>query len=191
MPAMPTKPARRLTTEELRDRKPDRETFLARPRTPIAIVLDSVHGPYNQGALFRLADAFALERLHFCGDDPLRVWNRRFKKAARGTTAWVPYSSGEVSVDVVASYRERGYQVVAAEQAEGSVSMASAELMAPMCLVLGAEMHGVSREVLELCDVVVEFPMLGMANSLNIAMSAAMLVQAAFQTVALGGPPVG
>ena len=173
----------RLPTDALRARKGDRADFVARPRTPIAVVLDGVHGPYNQGALFRLADGFLLEHLHFCGAE-LILWNRRFKKAARGTERWVPHSVDEDSVSVVLAYRARGYQIVAAEQATRSVPLWQATLRGPLCLVLGAEMDGVSDPVLALCDLVVEFPTLGMANSLNVSMSAAMLVSAAYGALA-------
>jgi len=176
-------PPRRISTEALRARKGDRADFAARPRTPIAMVLDGVHGPYNQGALFRLCDGLMLEWLHVCGAT-LTPWNRRFKKAARGTVDWVPYSVGEVSVDVVQAYRARGYQIVVAEQAIGSVPVWEARLATPMCVVLGAELDGVSEAVLALADVVVELPTLGMANSLNLSMSAAMVAISAYSAFA-------
>ncbi len=172
-------PARRIGTDALRARKPDRADFESIPRTPIALVLDGVHGPYNQGALFRLADGFLLEKLHFCRAT-LVAWNRRFKKAASGTPRWVPHAVGEATGDVVCAYRGRGYQIVVAEQAAGSVPVWEAPLRAPMCIVLGAELDGVSESVVALADVVVELPSLGMANSLNISMSAAMMIVSAY-----------
>lgn len=170
---------RRLSTDALRARKLTREAFRALPRTPIAMVLDGVSGPYNQGALYRLADAFLLERLHFCGAE-LAPWNRRFKKAGRGTPDWVPSVVGEDAVEVVEAYRARGYQIVAVEQAEGSVTPWAAPLRAPLCLVFGAELTGITEPVLARADVIVELPTLGMANSLNISMSAAMMVMTAY-----------
>lgn len=178
-PTDPPPPPRRYSTAALRARKVERAAFDELGRSPIALVLDGVHGPYNQGALFRLGDSFLLEHLHFCRAE-LVTWNRRFKKAARGTPGWVPHTVGEDTVEVASAYRERGYQIVVAEQAAGSVPVWRAPMRAPMCLVLGAELDGVSEAVMAMADVVVEFPSLGMANSLNIAMSAAMLVVSAF-----------
>ena len=57
---------------------------------------------------------------------------------------------------------------------------------APVCIVMGAEMEGVRDAILALADVIVEFPTLGMANSLNISMTAAMMVSAAFGQVTAG-----
>lgn len=174
----------RLRTDALRARKLSREAFRALPRTPIAVVLDGIHNPYNQGALFRLADGFLIEKLHFCGPE-LQHWNRRFKKAARGTTGWVPHATGEQAIDVVQAYQAQGYQIVVAEQADGSVSPWQAQFTAPVCLVMGAEMDGVRDDIIALADMVIELPTLGMANSLNIAMSAAMIVMSAFGQVGL------
>lgn len=171
--------SQRITTDMLRARKPDRADFADLPRTPIAMVLDGVHGPYNQGALFRLADSFLLERVHFCGAT-LTPWNRRFKTAGRGTPHWVPHFVGEDTVEVVTEYRARGYQIVVAEQATNSVPVSAVAFRAPLCIVMGAELDGVSEAALALADVVVEFPALGMANSLNISMTAAMMVSAAY-----------
>jgi 23S rRNA (guanosine2251-2'-O)-methyltransferase len=178
-------PEIRLGTDDLRARKLGREAFRALPRTPITLVLDGVHNPYNQGALLRLADGFLLEKLHFCGP-PVQHWNRRFKKAARGTTGWVPHSAGEDALTVVEGYKAQGYQIVAAEQADGSVGPWQVEFKAPVCIVMGAEMDGVRDAILALADAIVEFPTLGMANSLNISMTAAMMVSAAFGQM---GPP--
>jgi len=178
-----TKPnPERLDRGELRARKHDRATFRALPRTPIVLVLDGVFGNYNQGALFRLADAFMLEHLHFCGA-PIMPGHRRFTKAARGTLPWVPYSAEEEVTEVVKRYASAGYQIVAVEQCEGSVSALDAPLRGPLCLVLGGELAGVSDEVLALADLTVELPSMGMANSLNVAMTAGMLVFSAYQAL--------
>ncbi|MEE2643313.1 MAG: TrmH family RNA methyltransferase [Myxococcota bacterium] len=174
----------RLDRDDLRARKHDRARFHTLDRTPIALVLDGVFGSYNQGAIFRLADAFLIERIHFCGT-PVIAGHRRFLKAARGTHPWVPYTSEEEVTAVVQRYADQGYQVVAVEQCEGSVSVLDLndQLRAPLCLVLGGELSGVSPEALELAELVVEHPTLGMANSLNVAMSAGMLVLSAYRSI--------
>ncbi len=173
----------RLDTEALRARKPDRHTFRDAPRAPIAIVLDGVQGNYNKGAIFRLCDAFLIEHLHLC-HTTLEHWGRRFVKAARGTYHWVPYTVGEDTLEVVRAYQTRGYQVVVTEQCAGSVPVWAAELQAPVCIVLGSEMEGVSPAVVAVADAIVELPTMGMANSLNVSMSAAMLVMSAFRCLA-------
>ena len=170
----------RLDRAALRARKMDRLTFKNQPRTPIVLILDGVEGNYNKGAIFRLCDAFMLEHLHLCNTN-LEYWHRRFTKAARGTMKWVPYTVGEDTVAVIERYRERGYQIVVAEQCEGSIPAWQVVFRDPLCIVLGGELSGVSGEVIAQADQRVELPTMGMANSLNVSMSAGMLVFAAYQ----------
>ena len=170
----------RLDTDALRSRKIDREAFTEIPRSPIALVLDGVYGNYNKGALFRLADAFLVEKLHFCGTT-LEHWHRRFKKSARGTQGWVPHSVDEDTLEVLGAYRERGYQIVVVEQCTGSIPLLETRFSSPVCIVLGGEIRGVNPAVVEAADLVVELPTMGMANSLNVSMSAGMVVLMAFQ----------
>ena len=171
----------RLDRASLRSRKHSREEFKELERTPIALVLDGVFGNYNQGALFRLADALMLEQIHFCGVE-LQTWHRRFLKSARGTHKWVPHTVGMQTREVLENYSTLGYQIVIVEQCEESVSLLDAERATPVCLVLGGELSGVSPDLLSLADLIVELPSLGMANSLNVAMSAGMVAMSAFKS---------
>ena len=167
----------RLSREDLRDRKGPRKQFRARSRQPITIVLDGVLGTYNQGAIFRLCDAFLIEKVHFC-KTTIHSKHRRFLKSARGTQKWVPYTDGENCLELVRDYRQKGYQIVVAEQCTGSTPALTAQYNSPVCLVLGGELAGVSQDVVDAADLVVEFPCHGMANSINVSMTAAMLVYA-------------
>ena len=172
---------KKLDRTSLRSRKHSREDFKNLERTPIVLVLDGVFGNYNQGALFRLADALMLEQIHFCGVE-LQTWHRRFLKSARGTHKWVPHTTGKHASGLIENYSSLGYQIVIVEQCEGSVSLLDAELKTPLCLVFGGELTGVSQELLSLSDLIVELPSLGMANSLNVAMSAGMVAMSAFKS---------
>ena len=85
------------------------------------------------------------------------------------------------------AYKARGYQVVVTEQCHGSVPVSEAVFTAPLCIVLGGETSGVSPGVVEAADLVVELPTLGMANSLNVSMSAGMVVLSAFRSLTAAG----
>ena len=169
----------RLTREDLRARKGDRVAFRERARLPISLILDDVQGTYNQGAIFRLCDAFMLEQVHFCGA-ALQTQHRRFLKAARGTHGWVPYTHQRDIFAVLDEYRTSGYQLIAVEQCEGSVAIHEISFAPRICLILGGELSGISENVLECVDIIAELPSDGMANSLNVAMSAGIAVYAAY-----------
>jgi len=172
----------RLDRGMLRARKIQRDEFKHCPRTPITLILDGVKGTYNQGAIFRLCDAFLLEKVHFCGAK-VEAWHKRFLKSARGTHKWVDYEADAAVLETVLAYRERGYQIIVAEQCTGSVPLEAVNFAAPVCLILGSELEGVSQAVVDMADVVVELPTMGMANSLNVSMSAGMMVLSAYQSI--------
>ena len=175
--ATPSAAGQALTTGELRQQKPCRHAFRAQPRLPVEVVLDGVRQGYNVGALFRLCDAFMCERLMVCDRDAGRGM-RKLVQAAQGTHKWVPWDQADHAVEVVRAARARGCQVVAVEQTSNTVDLDQVRLRYPVCLVLGSERAGVSPAVLDLADVAVSIPMRGMANSLNVATAAAIVLHA-------------
>jgi len=162
-----------LTTAELRRDKPDRHAFRTRARRPIQVVLDGVRQGYNVGAVFRLCDAFLCQRLVICDRDNTKG-ARKLVQAAQGTQRWMPWEQAEV----VRAARAGGYQVVAVEQTSHAVSLDDFQPRYPVCLVLGSERAGVSQAVLDLAGAAVVIPMRGMANSLNVATAAAIVLHA-------------
>ncbi len=179
--AVPSAVGRALTTAELRQDKPDRHVFRTRARLPVQVVLDGVRQGYNVGALFRLCDAFLCERLVVCGRDGTRG-TRKLVQAAQGTQRWVPWEQADSAAEVVQAARAGGYQIVAVEQTSAAASLDQFRPRYPMCLVLGSERAGVSKAVLDLADAALVIPMQGMANSLNVATAAAIVLHTLAKT---------
>ena len=158
-----TRVRRVLSRVELRWPKASRDEFLAQPRRPITVVLDGIVQNYDIGAIFRLCDAFLIERLIICGIT-VELRKRKLVQAARGTQHWVPWQRAESAVSAVAAAKSAG---------------TPPEDLAPVfpaCLVLGSEMRGVSQEIVDMADAAVAIPMLGMANSINVATAAAIML---------------
>lgn len=168
-------PDRVLTTGELRHVKPCRTDFPSQPRNPITLVLDRVHGNYNLGAIFRLCDAFLVERLFICGT-AVDLRKRKLVQAAAGAQRWVPWSEEADAAEVVRAAKAAGQWIAAAELSARSISPAALSPRFPAVLVLGSEMFGVSNDVLALADQTVGIAMSGMANSLNVATAAAIVL---------------
>jgi tRNA G18 (ribose-2'-O)-methylase SpoU len=166
---------RALTTSELRRTKPSRDEFLTQPRRPITVVLDGVTQNYNIGAIFRLCDAFLVQQLVICGTK-VELHKRRLAQAAQGTQHWVPWSERQHAVEAIAEAKALGAWIVVAEQTAASLRPEQLVPVFPACLVLGGERSGVSPEAMETADTNVAIPMLGMANSLNVATAAAILL---------------
>jgi tRNA G18 (ribose-2'-O)-methylase SpoU len=157
--------------------KPSRDLFMALPRNRIIVVLDGVKGSYNQGALFRLCDAFLVEKLVVCAA-MVDLRQRRLIQAARGAQHWVPWELSADAATAVRQLKTAKYTVVAAELCPSSVPVETIFARSPIALVLGGERHGVSAGVLELADQIVAIPMAGMSNSLNVAMTGAIVLHA-------------
>jgi tRNA G18 (ribose-2'-O)-methylase SpoU len=172
---LPQHPNRVLSKVELRQQKPDRGSFMALPRRPIRVVLDGVRRNYNLGAIFRLCDAFLADRLVICGSK-VDLRKRKLVQAAVGTQHWVPWERADNAVEVIAAAKSAGAWVVVAEQTIESCSPANLAPAFPACLVLGSEKHGLGQDIVDLADAAVSIPMAGMANSLNVASTAAILL---------------
>ena len=159
----------------LRPPRPDRNVFPTLPRRPIRVVLDGVTRLPNIGTIFRLCDAFRVERLYVCGF-ALELHKRSLTRAATGTLAWVPWEARANAAEIVSESRASGYSIAVVELAERSVPPEALRTATPICLVLGAERHGISAAVLALADQCIEIPTDGLGGSINLTTAAAIVL---------------
>lgn len=145
------------------------------PRNEIYIVLDNIKAMENVGAIFRTADAIRAKKIYLCGitATPPR---RKIFKVSMGAVEWVDWEYCDRAKGKVKRLKEEGVQIVALEQTDKSIDFRKAKYKRPVAIVLGHEKNGVSKEVLEHCDQIVEISMLGRANSLNVATSAGIIL---------------
>ena len=178
----------KLTTTDLVSQKPNLEDFQKLPRTPISIVLDNVRSLQNVGLVFRLADALRLEKLYLTGitgHPPMESENIRsgikehainqITKTAIHTVDYVPWVYEPDTVKLLKSLKLLKYQIIVAEQTDESKDFREIKYKSRVVLVFGHERIGVSDEVLGVADAIAHIPMLGMGNSHNVAMSAAII----------------
>lgn len=166
----------KLGAKELRKTRPTSETFSTIKRNPIYLVLDRVLDTYNIGSIFRLADAIAAEKVYICGDTEYPP-SSRIHKAAVGTEEWVPWEKIEKTGDIITKLKKKGVQIVAVEQDARAIaySLLPTVITFPVAIVVGHETDGVSKEVLDAADVIVELPMFGVNKSFNVWGSAAII----------------
>ena len=141
-------------------------------RNPIYIILDNVMDTYNIGSIFRLADAVAAEKVILCGETEIPP-HTRIKKASINTTEWVAWEYAETAVSAIKNlkFKIKNLRVIAVEQDKKSISYDQADYSFPIALVVGHETIGVSKEVLNVCDQIVEISMWGVNKSLNVVVS--------------------
>jgi len=162
----------KLKASELRNTKPQKADLKKINKNPIYIVLDNVLDTYNVGAIFRLADAVSAEKVILCGQTETPP-NTRIKKASINTTEWVAWSYAKTAAEALQELKSQNskLKIVAIEQDLRSVPYDKYEYTFPIALVVGHETDGVSKEVLQKADAVVEIPMWGVNVSLNVMVS--------------------
>lgn len=162
----------KLDAKALRLSKSNPEEFKKLKKNPIYIILDNVLDTYNIGAIFRLADAVAAEKVILCAGSETPP-NHRIKKASINTTEWVAWEYADTAVSAISNLKFQipNIQIVAVEQNEKSVPYDKADYGFPIAIVVGHETEGVSKEVLNIADQIVELPMWGVNISLNVMVS--------------------
>lgn len=162
----------KMNAKALRLSKGDPEVYKNLKKNPVYIILDNVLDTYNIGAVFRLADAVAAEKVILCAGSETPP-NHRIKKASINTTEWVAWEYAETAVSAIQSLKVKihNLQVIAVEQDSRSVPYDEVAYSFPVAIVVGHETDGVSREVLDMADHIVELPMWGVNISLNVMVS--------------------
>ncbi len=162
----------KLDSKQLRVKVSTPEERAVLKKNSVFIILDDVLDTYNVGAIFRLAEAAAVKKVYLCGMTETPP-NSRIKKASINTTEWVDWEYAESAVSVVKNLKLKipGLKVLAVEQDGRSIPYDRADYSFPVALVVGHETDGVSREVLDVVDQIVEIPMWGVNKSLNVMVS--------------------
>jgi tRNA G18 (ribose-2'-O)-methylase SpoU len=153
------------------------EQFHKSRKSPFVIVLDNVRSQANVGSVFRTADAFLIEKICLCGITS-RPPHRDIQKTALGATESVSWSYYPTTIEAIAELKEKGYQLIGIEQAEGSIELQNIiiDIKEKYALIFGNEVNGVDQEVLNKCDKCIEIPQFGTKHSFNIAVSAGIVL---------------
>lgn len=166
---------RKLTIEEMG--RMDAATFREADKLAVVVVLDNVRSLHNVGAVFRTADAFALHGLCLCGitATPPSAEIHKTALGAEDTVAWTYHAD---TLEAVIALKREGYKLLAVEQVEGSTSLSDLTLSPndKVALVMGNEVKGVRQEVIDICDGAIEIPQYGTKHSLNVSVSAGIVM---------------
>ncbi|WMW78166.1 RNA methyltransferase [Flavobacterium sp. 20NA77.7] len=171
---------RKLANAEL-ERKSLSE-FKAAQKTPIIVILDDIRSLHNIGSVFRTSDAFLIEKIYLCGITATPP-NKEIHKTALGATETVVWEYAKDILSVIEKLKAENVHIWSIEQTENAVMlnefMPDAETK--YALIFGNEVKGVSQEAINLSDGVIEIPQLGSKHSLNISVSAGIVIWDLFQ----------
>jgi 23S rRNA (guanosine2251-2'-O)-methyltransferase len=146
-------------------------------KVPVTIVLDNIRSLNNIGSVFRTADAFLMEQIYLCGITAIPP-HRDIQKTALGATETVNWNHFNSTLEAIEQLKQQGYKIAAVEQTENSTSLNNFKVNRneKWALVFGNEVSGVDQDVINHCDVVIEIPQFGSKHSLNISVSAGILL---------------
>ena len=158
---------KRLTPEEFKDSK----------KIPLIVVLDHVRSLNNVGSVFRTSDAFRIEAIYLCGITACPP-NAEIHKTALGAEESVDWLYFKDTMEAVEKLKAEGYVVCAIEQAEGSTMLDKLLLdkTKKYAVILGNEVKGVQQNVVDNCDMCVEIPQYGTKHSLNVSVTAGIVI---------------
>ncbi len=146
-------------------------------KIPLVVVLDNIRSQHNIGSVFRTADAFRIEAVHLCGITATPP-NREIHKSALGATESVDWKYFATTAASVSELKSSGYTTIAVEQALGSV-MIDKFIPDPdkkYAIIFGNEVHGVQDDVINSSDICLEIPQSGTKHSLNVSVSAGIVI---------------
>ena len=166
---------RKLLNEEL-DRL-EIEEFKKAKKIPIVVILDNIRSMNNIGSVFRTADAFLIDAIFLCGITASPP-HKDIHKTALGATDSVEWKYFEKTDDAINYLKSEGYRILGIEQTENSIMLQDfvPEPENRYGIVFGHEVRGVQQHIIDQCDQILEIPQFGTKHSLNIAVSAGIVL---------------
>ncbi len=141
----------------------------------VVVVLPHIRSTHNTGAFFRTADGAGVERIVLCGTTATPP-HPHLIKVSLGAENTVPWTHINDPAEVISDLRSQGYQIVVVEQAPGSISYNDAAYAEKVALVFGHEVDGTNEELLHSADIIVDIPMRGQKESLNVSVAGGVML---------------
>ena len=162
---------RKLTHDEISAQRTTLENIPSRPRLPISAIVDNVRSLYNVGSIFRSSDGALIERLYLTGFTP-HPPRKEIEKTALGATKTVPWEHHKDPHDLLLNLKKQNVKICILELTTKSKPYYNVQRSDfPVCVVVGNEIAGVSKEFIDIADMGIEIPMFGNKQSLNVAVA--------------------
>ncbi|OIP23882.1 hypothetical protein AUK11_04375 [bacterium CG2_30_37_16] len=161
---------KKLTYAEQISKKMKAEEYRKITRNPFYVLLDNIRSVHNVGAMFRTSDAALVNKLYLTGFTP-HPPREDLRKTALVTLDAVPWEYHKDPINMIKKLKSEDIKIISLEIADNSKNYTDISFDFPLCLIVGNELTGVRDEIIDLSDHVIHIPMLGRANSLNVATS--------------------
>lgn len=158
----------------------------------LIVIAHNIRSTHNVGSIFRTCDGFGVEKLYLTGYTPYpaipddsRLPHLREKlagqihKTALGAEQTVDFGQADSPSSIIMRYKQAGFVVAALEQSALSIPLPEYNRVPnKLVLLLGEEVSGISAELLKLCDVILEIPMVGKKESFNVSVATGIALYA-------------
>ena len=153
------------------------EAFKEAKKTPLIVILDNIRSLNNIGSVFRTCDAFLIKKIYLCGITAAPP-HKDIHKTALGSTETVEWVYVKNTLDAVNQLKAENVSIIAIEQAENAIELHNFKPQpnTTHAVIFGNEVKGVSQEVVDLSDTVIEIPQYGTKHSLNISVSCGIVI---------------
>jgi tRNA (guanosine-2'-O-)-methyltransferase len=156
-------------------------SVLERRQPDLTLILENVHDPHNVSAILRSCDAVGVLQVHAVYSIESPPPGMFARQTSASAAKWVDVVRHDSMSTCVAQLRESGFQVLATALGQDSRPLHDWDLTRSVALIVGNEMRGASEEALALADGLVEIPMVGMVQSLNVSVASAVCLYEAFR----------
>lgn len=140
------------------------------------LILPDIRSAINVGAIFRTADAVGIDKVYLVGctprpNDQYGRIQKDIAKSALGAETWIKWEYKEKLIPLMNSLKKEKYEIVALEQSSESIDYRKYKKPLKMAFILGPEVTGLDKKILKNCDKIVEIPMHGKKESLNVSVA--------------------
>lgn len=160
------------------------DEFKQAEKLPLIVVLDDVRSMHNVGSVFRTGDAFRIETVYLCGITSTPP-STEIHKTALGAEDSVSWKYFPTAMEAVQQLKSEGYEVFAVEQTHGSTMLQDFQPIKGKryAVILGNEVKGVHQEVIDISDGCLEIPQFGTKHSMNVSVTAGIIIWHFAQTI--------
>ena len=144
--------------------KPDKK------KIPLYLILDNLRSSFNVGSIFRTAECFGISEIFLCGYTAT-LENKKVRKTAMGTDKIVKWQHFEKTEEAIDFLKEKGVKIYALETTSNAKPIYETNFTKPCALIFGNEALGISKEILKMADEIVQIPISGWKNSLNVGVA--------------------
>lgn len=156
---------------------------LEKRQTDLTVCLENVHKPHNVSAVVRTCDAVGIHRVH-------TVWEKQYqfrRGTAMGSQQWVRQTNHMNIADAMTDLKGQGMQVLVTNLSETAVDFRDIDYTKPTAILFGQEKYGATDEAKALADQDIVIPMMGMVQSLNVSVAAALVLYEAQRQRTIAG----